>query len=83
MWPNVSEGIRRLVSVVIGLIVIGVFLWAVNVYIPMAQSIKDILNIVVVVATCVFVLQAFGLWPAIVRIWYDLTARVLPPHPRA
>jgi predicted membrane protein len=48
-------------------------LWLINTYVPMAGSIKAILNIVVVVATCVGVLQAVGLWPQVVRIWSNLT----------
>jgi hypothetical protein len=39
--------------------------WLVNRYIPMASSIKSILNIVVVVAVVVWVLQAVGLWSGI------------------
>jgi hypothetical protein len=50
------------VNVVIALIVVGVLLWLINTYIPMASGIKTILNAVVVVAAVVWVLQAFGLW---------------------
>lgn len=51
-----------LVNLVVVLIVVGVLLWLVNRYIPMASSIKTILNIVVVVAVAIWVLQAMGLW---------------------
>ena len=51
-----------LVSLVVALIVVGVALWLINTYIPMASSIKSILNVVVVVAVVVWVLQAVGLW---------------------
>ena len=51
-----------LVNVVVFLIVVGVALFLINRFIPMASSIKSILNIVVVVAVCVWVLQALGLW---------------------
>lgn len=51
-----------LINLVVVLIVVGVALWLVNNYIPMASSIKTILNVVVVVVVCVWVLQAFGLW---------------------
>ena len=51
-----------LINIVIALIVVGVALWLINNYIPMASGIKTILNIVVVVAVGVWVLQAFGLW---------------------
>ena len=51
-----------LINVVLTLIVVGVALWLINRYIPMASSIKTILNVVVVIAVCVWVLQAVGLW---------------------
>lgn len=51
-----------LMNIVITLIVVGVVLWLVNNYIPMASGIKAILNVVVVVAVAVWVLQALGLW---------------------
>jgi len=51
-----------LVNLVIALIVVGMALWLVNRYIPMASSIKSILNVVVVVAVGIWVLQATGLW---------------------
>lgn len=51
-----------LINIVIALIVVGIGLWLINRFIPMASSIKTILNVVVVVAVCVWVLQAAGLW---------------------
>lgn len=51
-----------LINIVVALIVVGVALYLINRYIPMASSIKTILNVVVVVAVCVWVLQAAGLW---------------------
>lgn len=51
-----------LVNLVLTLIVVGILLWLINRYIPMASSIKAILNVVVVVAVIVWVLQAVGLW---------------------
>jgi predicted membrane protein len=51
-----------LVNIVIALIVVGVALWLINNYIPMASSIKTILNIVVVVSVVIWVLQAVGMW---------------------
>ena len=51
-----------LINLVIALIVVGMGLWLINRFIPMASSIKTILNVVVVVAVCVWVLQAVGLW---------------------
>jgi predicted membrane protein len=54
-----------LVNLVIVLIVVGMALYLINTYIPMASSIKTILNVVVVVAVCVWVLQAVGLWSSV------------------
>jgi hypothetical protein len=51
-----------LVTLVIVLIVVGLVLGLINRYIPMAGSIKTILNVVVVIAVLVWVLQATGLW---------------------
>ena len=51
-----------LLNIVIVLIVVGVALYLINRYIPMASSIKSILNVVVVIAVCVWLLQAVGLW---------------------
>jgi hypothetical protein len=54
-----------LVNIVIALIIVGVVLGLINRYIPMAGGIKTILNVVVVVAVSVWVLQATGLWSGI------------------
>ena len=51
-----------LINIVVALIVIGVALWLINNYVPMASGIKTLLNAVVVIAAAVWVLQAFGLW---------------------
>jgi predicted membrane protein len=72
----VPGSITKIMKVVMALIVVGVLLWLVNTYVPMAGSIRAILNIVVVVATCVLVLQAVGLWSSVVRLWTDLTHRI-------
>ena len=51
-----------LINIVIALIVVGMALYLINRFIPMASSIKSILNVVVMVAVSVWVLQATGLW---------------------
>jgi hypothetical protein len=51
-----------LINIVIMLIVVGLGLSLINRYIPMAPSIRTILNVVVVVVVIVWVLQAMGLW---------------------
>ena len=50
-----------LISLVIVLIVVGVLLWAVNNYIPMDAKIKQIMNIVVVIAVVLWLLKVFGI----------------------
>jgi hypothetical protein len=50
-----------ILQVVITLIVVGVLLWLVNSFIPMANSIKTILNAVVVIVVVVWLLNVFGL----------------------
>ena len=54
-----------LVNLVVVLIVVGVLLYLINRYIPMASSIKSILNVVVVVVVIIWVLQAVGLWAGV------------------
>ena len=50
-----------LISIVLVLIVVGMLLWIINTYIPMAGSIKTILNAVVIICVIVWLLSAFGL----------------------
>jgi len=51
-----------LLNIVVVLIVVGFALWLINRLVPMASSIKTILNIVVVVAVGVWLLKIAGLW---------------------
>lgn len=51
-----------LLNVVLILIAVGVLLWLVNAYIPMARPIKTILNGVVVIAVVIWLLKIFGVW---------------------
>ena len=50
-----------LIHVVVVLVVVGVILWLVNNYIPMAGSIKSILNAVVIIVVVLWLLSVFGL----------------------
>ena len=56
-------------DIVLALIVVGVVLWLINTYIPMAGAIRGLLNIVVFLAACVGVLQALGLWNPTIQ-WF-------------
>ena len=57
-----------LLTIVVVLIVAGVLLWLINTYIPMDRKIKNILNIVVVIAIVIWLLKAFGLLGSISSI---------------
>lgn len=50
-----------LIQVVLVLIVVGVVLGLINRFIPMAGSIKSILNAVVIIAVVLWLLSIFGL----------------------
>jgi len=54
-----------LVNIVVVLIVVGLVMWLINTYIPMAGAIKSLLNIVVFVVVLIWILQTFGLIGAI------------------
>jgi hypothetical protein len=58
-----EKGTRNmpLLQVVLVLIVVGVLLWMVDRFIPMASSIKSILNAVVTIAVVLWLLNIFGL----------------------
>lgn len=43
------------------LITVGIILWLINRFIPMAKSIKSILNAVVVIAVVLWLLKVFGM----------------------
>jgi len=50
-----------LLDVVVALVIVGVILWLINRFIPMASSIKTILNLVVVLAVVWWLLGVLGL----------------------
>lgn len=50
-----------LISLLIMLVIVGVVLYLINTLIPMDPKIKTIINVVVVIAVCLWLLQAFGL----------------------
>ncbi len=50
-----------ILTIILVLIVVGVLLWLINTYIPMAAPIKTILNIVVIICVILWILSLFGL----------------------
>jgi hypothetical protein len=57
-----------LLQILMILIVAGVLLWLVNNFIPMAGSIKSILNAVVVIGVVVWLLNVFGILHSLSRV---------------
>ena len=57
-----------LIHLIVVLVVVGVVLYLINAYIPMAGSIKSILNAVVVIAVVLWLLKVFGLMNSLSRI---------------
>jgi len=51
-----------LLTVVIVILVVGIVLWLINSQIPMQPTVKKILNVVVIVVLCVWILKALGAW---------------------
>lgn len=50
-----------IVTVILVIVLVGVVLWALNAYVPMAAPVRTILNIVVVLLLIIWLLQGFGL----------------------
>jgi len=57
-----------LVQALFTLIVVGVVLWLVNQFIPMASSIKSILNAIVVIGVLWWLGNVFGLFHSISHV---------------
>jgi hypothetical protein len=56
-----QEAIVSIVTVILVLVLVGVLLWALNTYVPMAAPVRTILNVVVVLLLIIWLLQGFGL----------------------
>ncbi len=59
---------NSLITVIITLVIVGLILWLINRFIPMAASIKSILNIVVVIVMIIWLLKVFGIWGGSVNV---------------
>ena len=57
-----------LLHIFLVLIVVGVLLWLVNSFIPMARPIKSILNAVAVIAVVLWLLNVFGVLHSLSKI---------------
>jgi hypothetical protein len=59
--PHLKNKSMPLLTILLVIIVVGVALWLINSFIPMAGIIKTILNVVVVIILIVWLLNVFGL----------------------
>lgn len=57
-----------ILNIVLVLIAVGVVLWLINKYIPMQNTIKNILNAVVVIAVVIWLLKVFGIWGSLTSL---------------
>lgn len=53
-----------LIALLVYLVIIGVVLYLVNTLIPMDPRFKTLINAIVIVATCLWLLSEFGILPA-------------------
>ena len=51
-----------MIQVLVVLVIVGVVLYMVQTYIPMAPPIKTIITVVVVLCLCLWLLQVFGVY---------------------
>jgi hypothetical protein len=58
-----------IVTIIIILVVVGLVLYLINTYIPMARPIKTILNVIVIILVCLWLLNGLG----IIRVPIHLT----------
>ncbi len=54
-----------LIDIVLVFVIVGVLMWLINAFIPMAAGIKSLLNVVVFVVVLIWVLRVFGVVGAI------------------
>jgi uncharacterized BrkB/YihY/UPF0761 family membrane protein len=56
------------IQLLITLIVLGLIMWLVNTYIPMPPPVKTVINVVIVLAICLWLLSAFGIGNYVIPI---------------
>lgn len=48
-----------LLTIILTLVIVGVIMWAINAYIPMQPTIKNILNVVVIILVLIWLFSVF------------------------
>lgn len=64
-----------MISIVITLAVIGVLLYLLNTLVPMDGKIKTVINVVVIIAVCLWLLSAFGLYTGVMPTLHNTPVR--------
>ena len=67
-----------IIQLIVILAVIGVLMWLVNAYVPMAEPYKKILNVVVIICVVLWLLNVFGIFTGLGSLG---TARIGAPPP--
>ena len=49
-----------IIQILVVLVIVGVCLWLIQTYVPMAAPIKTVITVVVVLLLCLWLLQLFG-----------------------
>jgi len=57
-----------LIQVVVTLVGVGMLLWLVNRFIPMQETVKSVLNAVVVIAIVLWIMNMFGIFQTLSQL---------------
>ncbi len=60
---------RDLLNLFANIIVFGFVLWLINAFVPMFMSVKQLLNILVIIVLIVYILQFFGVIHTIIPMY--------------
>lgn len=69
-----------ILTVIIALAVIGVLLWLINVYIPMAPWVKKVINVVAIIGIILWLLSITGLLGSAKSITMPHVFNSIPSH---
>ena len=58
---DIVVGSPSIITIIVVLVIIGVGLYLINKYVPMAEPIKTILNVVVILLLVIWLLRQFGI----------------------
>ncbi|KTC65611.1 Uncharacterised protein (plasmid) [Legionella adelaidensis] len=61
--------LNALLNLFLIIVVIGLVMWLINVFIPMAPAIKSLLNILAVIVVVIYILQFFHIIPVFIPMF--------------